>query len=398
MSNATARPIAREVGRTVRLAGPLIGGQLASVGMTFIDTVIAGRLGAEALASIAIGGSIWASVMLFTTGVLMALPPSIAQLNGAGRRAEAAPLTRQAFWVGQAMVGVALAIAFGVSPALDWLQIQPELVSTILAYLRALCWGMPALAFYLVLRFFSEGLSIARPTLYFGLAGLPLNAVAKYVLMHGHLGAPALGAVGCGYATSIVCWAQALGMALFVSRRTVYRELGLFSSIEPPRMTTIREILRVGLPIGATWLAGVSLFTVAALLIGSMGILEVAGHQVAINFAALTYMVPLGVSMAISVRVGNAVGRRDPAAARLASHVGIAVALSVQTVWATIMTFFPSYVAGMYTRDPAVIERAAELLLLAAIFQFPDGLQVSSAGALRGYKDTRAPMGITLVL
>ncbi len=397
MSDAPARPIGLEAGRTVRLAGPLIGGQLAGVGMNFIDTVMAGKLSAEALAAIAVGGSIWASVMLFSMGVLMALPPSIAQLDGAGRRAEAAPLTRQAFWIGQALVFVALVVAFSMGPLLEWLRIQPELVPTVLGYLRALCWGMPGLALYLVLRFFSEGLGITRPTLYFGLLGLPLNAAANYVLMYGRLGAPALGAIGCGYATAIVWWAQALGMALFIARSSVYSELGLFRSIELPRLEAIRELLRIGLPIGATWLAEVSLFTLAALLIGSLGTLEVAGHQVAINFAALTYMVPLGISMAISVRVGNAVGRRDLAAARFAALVGIGVALSVQAVWATIMALFPHWVAAVYSQDPAVIERAIELLLLAAIFQFPDGLQVSAAGALRGYKDTRAPMGITLV-
>ncbi len=387
----------RELARTLRLAGPLVGGQLAGVGLNFIDTVMAGKLSAEALAAIALGGSIWASVMLFTSGVLMALPAMVSQLDGAGRRAEAAPLARQALWIGQGLVAVAVVVTAAAPSVLRWLEIEASLAATVVGYMKALCWGMPGYAAYHCLRFLSEGLGATRPTLYFGVVALPLNVVANLGLMYGRFGLPALGAVGCGWATSVVWSLQAVGLAVWVWRHPAYRDLRLFSRLDPPRARPIAEFLRLGLPIGATWLAEVSLFTVAALLIGSLGMLEVAGHQVAINFTALTYMVPLGISMAITVRVGNAVGRRDAAGALRAARTGMSLAVAVQAVWATIMLLAPRAVAGVYTDDARVVARAAELLVLAAIFQFPDGLQVSAVGALRGYKDTRVPLAITLV-
>ncbi len=388
---------AREIAATARLAGPVVGGQLTLVGMNFADTVMAGRLDAAALAAVAVGSSVWASIMLFITGVLMILAPSVAQCEGAGERERVAPLARQTFWVSQGLALATILAAANLRPLLELLRVDPSIVPTAAEYLQALCWGVPAWAAFMVLRNTSEGLGATRPTLYFGLLGLAVNVGANWLLMYGRLGFPALGAVGCGYATAIVWWLQLTGLAIYVGRGKRYRDLALFARLEPPDREAVSHIARLGLPVGVMSLMEVSMFTMVALLIGTLGTVMVAGHQVTLNFAALTFMVPLGLSMATSVRVGHAFGRRDAEGVRRAARVGVGLALCAQVVSATLMLTVPAGIARIYTDDSAVIAIAVELLFLAAVFQLSDGVQVSCAGILRGLNDTKIPMGITVV-
>lgn len=394
---APSPEIRREAAATARLAGPIIGGQLAMTGLAFIDTVMAGKLSAADLAAVAIGGSFWSATGLFFLGVLMAMPPSVAQLAGGGRLRRTAPLLRQGLWLSFGLAAVAAAAVLHPEPLLRAFDVEPELIPIVAGYLDGIAWGIPAWFAYLVLRFFCEGLGDARPVLYFGLVGLPLNAVADYVLMYGKLGFPQLGAAGCGHATAFVWWVQLSGIVLYMALRRRYRGLHLFARFEPPRRRPIGELLRIGLPIGVAIFVEASLFAVAALVIGSIGTLAVAGHQVALNFVAVTFMVPLGIAMATTVRVGHAVGRGDRAAVRRAAWVGVGLAMAVQVGNALLMVTLPRAIAGLYTSDPRVIAAAAELLLLAAVFQLSDGLQASAAGALRGLKATKAPMAITVV-
>ncbi len=387
----------REAAALARLAAPIIGGQLALMGLNFIDTVMAGRLGAAPLAAVAVGSSVWSSLNLFMLGTLLAVPPLVAELDGAGRRRRVAPFLAQALWVALGLGTAALLIAANLRPLLVVLRVQPEIVPVTMEYLQALCWGMPAWAVYLAVRFTSEGLGETRPILYLGLVGLPLNALANWLLMYGALGLPALGARGCGYATAIVWTAQAAGMALWVTRRREYRGLHLLARFERPRPERIGRILRLGLPIAVSLFVEGSIFTAVALVLSTLGTEVVAGHQVALNFCAITFMLPLGVSMAITVRVGGAVGRRDAAAVRFAAGVGIAMAMACQVLSAAVMLLAPRAVAGLYSRDPQVVAVAVELLFFAALFQLSDGLQVGAAGALRGVQDTRVPMLIVLV-
>jgi MATE family, multidrug efflux pump len=386
-----------EVAATARLAGPLIGAQLAYLGLSFIDTVMAGRLSAKALGAVAIGANSWSPLFLLLLGVLMAVPPTVAQLDGAGRRGEIAPFARQALWVGLGVAVVVILAASHLAPVLRLFRVEADLVPIAQGYLDALCWGVPALAVYLLARFVAEGMSEPRPILLIGLLGLPVNVFADWALMYGKLGLPALGAVGCGYATAAVWWCQAAAMGLYLGLRPRYRRLGLFARLEAPRAAEIREVLRVGAPIAVALFSEISMFAVVALVLGSLGLAAVAAHQVALNFVALTFMVPLGFALGITVRVGNAAGRREPAALRFSAFVGTGMAMAAQVVSATLMLTVPRWVIAIYTDDPAVTAVAVQLLFLAALFQLSDGLQVSAAAALRGLKDTRAVMLITLV-
>ncbi len=384
--------LAREIRRTLLLAGPLIVGQLASFGMNFVDTVMAGRLGRYDLGAIAIGSSVWAAGFLFVLGVLMSVSPAVSQLDGAGRRRQAGEVTRQALWIALAVSVLMGLVMRNTGWVMSLMAVESRVSDLAIGYLKAMSWGAPPLCAMLVFRFFSEGSGLTRPTMYVGVLGILCNIPLNYILMFGKLGFPALGAVGCGWATAIVFWLQMLVLAGYIARRAHYRDFELFSWFSAPNMREIRGLLAVGLPIGLMIFFEGSLFVAAALLIGTLGALPVAAHQVAINFASMAFMVPLGLAGAITVRVGNAVGRGDPGAVRTAGLVGIGMAGVFGLASAAVMLSVPALIGRMYTADREVIELAAGLLALAAIFQVSDGLQVASAGALRGLKDTRVPM------
>jgi MATE family multidrug resistance protein len=365
--------------------------------MTFVDTVMAGRLSAEALASVAAGAAVWHTIMLAGMGVLLAVSPSVAHLDGSRRHHEIGPLVRQALWIAAGLTVLTVAVGLGSGPLLRALEVDPSLHPTILGYLRALLWGAPAMYAFLALRFLCEGMEISRPVMYFGFVGLLVNIVGNYGLIYGRWGLPALGAVGCGYATSAVWCTEFLGLVVYIHRHPKLAPLGIFDRFEWPRAGWLRELLRLGLPIGFSFFVEVSMFAGVALLMGSISAVAVAGHQIAINVASTTFMVALGISLATTVRVGNALGRGDLEGARRSGWLGIQIALAVQVLSATVLVTFPRAIATIYSRDQGVIAIAAQLLVLAAIFQLSDGLQVSAAGALRGLKDTRGPMIVTVV-
>lgn len=387
----------QEMAQTARFAAPLVGGQLAGVGMNFVDTVMAGRLGSVTLGAVAVGSSSVAAILLFMTGVLMVVQATVAHLEGANRRAEMAAYLHQAAYVSLFLAGGGGLLMWNFRPVLEALAVQPELVFDAAGYLRMLTWGLPGLALYLVLRFFCEGVGHSRPTLAIGVLGLLVNIPANALLMFGGLGIPAMGARGCGLATSVVWWSQCVAMAVYVARASHLRDVDVLRGASAPRLAEMREIVRIGLPIGGAIFLEASMFSVAALIVGSIGTLEMAGHQVALNFAALTFMVPLGIAMATTVRVGNADGRGDREAVLRVAGAGFALTLICQVVSATLMVTVPGWIATIYTSEPGVVAIAVQLLAFAALFQLSDGLQVSAAGALRGLRDTRIPMLLTLV-
>lgn len=388
--------VSREIGATMRLALPLILAQLAAVGSNVIDAVLAGHVSAHVLGAVAVGASIWSLAIVSGIGMMMSVPPSISQLDGAGRRHEVGAVFRQAVWLA---LGMGVLLWFAVrhaEPLIRLIGVSPGLYVDVGEFLRAISWGAPALTCYFALRGLSEGLSMTRPSMYFSFGGLVLLVPLGYVFMFGKLGLPPQGARGCGIATATVLWLEMLAFGIYIIAHRNYRGLGLFDHFEWPQRRRIGALVHIGLPMAITLLAEAGLFVAAALLIGTMGEDMVASHQVALNVASLFFMIPLGLAMAITVRVGNAVGRGDAAGIRYAGFCGIGLTLVTQLISACLMLGFPHAIASLYTHDKTVIELAVQLLLLAGLFQFSDGVQVASNGALRGLKDTRVPMAITL--
>ena len=392
-----ARPyrFAGEARRTLLLAAPIVAGQLSSVLMTFVDTVLAGRHGPDTLAGVAVGSAVWSVVILVLVGVLMAVPPSVSQLDGAGRHERIGPLFRQALWLSIAL-GALLFVLVGLSgPLLAAMGIAADVRPAASDFLDGIRWGAPALALFFCARYLSEGLAWTLPTMVAGLLGVGCLFPLGHALMFGDGPFPALGAAGLGYATSLVLWLQAIGLLAYLRWSARFAGLRLFSDWEAPRPAEIGALLRLGLPIGVAVFMEGSLFVATALLIGRMGTTAVGAHQVAINVASLAFMVPLGIAMATTVRIGQAAGRGDGAGVRAAARAGYGIVLGTQLLTAVTMVIAGDAIARIYTDDAAIAALAGALLLFAAAFQFPDGIQALSSGALRGLKDTAWPMAIT---
>ncbi len=390
------RLLANETRTTMRLAGPLIVGQLCAVGMSFVDAMLAGHYGAHTLAAVAIGASLWSLAVTFSVGVMLALPPSVAQLDGAGQRGRVAPLFQQAVWMALgAGLLLFVGLRFGGAQLVRLIGIAPALYPDIDAFLHAIAWGAPALALYFALRGLPEGLSITWPTMATGLAGLAVLAPLGYVMMYGKLGLPAMGARGSGIATSIVMWLECACMAGYIARAPRLRDIGWPARWPRPDLDVIGRLLRLGTPMGISVLMESGLFVAAALAIGTLGENAVASHQVALNVAAVAFMLPLGLAMAITIRIGRAAGATDRPGVRRAFFAGLLLILVTQTFSSSLMLGIPGHIAGWYSSDATVVALAAQLLVLAGIFQLADGLQVAANGALRGLKDTRVPMFVT---
>ncbi len=384
-----------EVRTTAVLAAPLVAGHLSTGLIGFVDNVIAGRHGTNTLAGVAVGTALFWLPMMIPMGTLMALPPSVSQLDGAGRRAEVGPLFRQALWLSLALGLLLFAFLTLSVHALAPMGIAPEVRPAATEFLYGIRWGIPALTLYYCMRYLCDGLHWTLPTMAFGFGGLLVLLPLGYALTFGAFGFAERGAGGLGLASSVMMWAQALGFALYLVWSRRFEALQLFARFDPPRRREISALLKTGLPIGVTVAMEGGLFIVTALLIGRIGELEVAAHQIAINVASLCFMVPFGLAEATTVRVGHAVGSgRGSYGVRRAALAGAALALVTQALSATVLLAGHDAIAAIYTRDLAVASLAGTLLLLAAAFQFPDGMQVLSAGALRGLKDTRVPMFI----
>jgi MATE family multidrug resistance protein len=388
-----------EVRRTLQLAMPVVLGQLAIFSMNFADTVMAGRLPEKeiALAALGIGGAIWSGLMMFVIGLLTALQPNVAQLDGAGRLKEAASLTRQAGWIALSISIPFWAVCFYSESLLHFVGIDPVIIPLAADYLRALSFGAPGLCLIFLFRFFSEGTGHTRPTMIYGIIGALVNIPLNYVLMYGHLGLPPLGTVGCGIATTLVIWMQFALLIFYVRNHRHFKPFGLFDRFERPNWSEISSLVRLGLPIAVSISMEGGLFVGAALLIGRLGALPSAAHLIAINFAALLFMIPLSLGTAVSIRVGNALGRGEPDSARYAGIIGFMVVICLQCFNMLIMILLPSTIVTIYSSDQAVAALAVSLLFYAAIFQLPDGIQICAAGALRGIKDTKVPMLYNLI-
>ncbi len=385
---------AAEAKATAVLALPSIGANVAAMSQNTAQIVLAGHLDATVLSAVSVGEAVWVFGFVAAIGLANALPPLVAQLDGAGRRDEAGALFRQALLLA-VMNGVLLAAAAGLGgPALLRSSVlDPALAAGAANFLWAISLGVPAFTLFLACRGLSDGLAMPRAGLVVELCGLAAVVPLGWALAYGRLGLPGLGAAGFGLATSVMLWGQLAGMAAWLRWSGRYPSQG--SGPVRPEWRTMSSLLRLGLPIAASILLEASLFSVSALAIAHFGVIPSAGHQVALAAAALSFMVPLGLSTAVTVRVGQAAGRRDRAAVRRAGLTGLGLAVAFECVTCALFVTAPGAIVGLFTGDAAVAAAAVPLLRLAGVFQLSDGVQVVASGALRGVKDVLAPVAIT---
>lgn len=381
----------------LRLGGPLIVNNLAVAGMGFADAVMAGSLGAKELAAVAVGGSFWFLGFTLCLGILMAISPIVSRHFGAKDFDLIGRYTRQGIYLAVFM-GVPLIFLgqYAAAPLLEKFGIDPDFRDLTAGYVSAIMYGAPGIFIFLALRFTTEGLGMMRPIMFTSIFALSCNVFLNYVLMFGHFGAPALGAVGCGYASAISMWAVMIVLAGYMMTSKVYQPFHIFSRVAPLRLSVFKEIIYLGVPIAITITAEAGLFSAVSILMGTRGTEITAAHQIAINFSATTFMIPLALSGATTVMVGQLLGAGKLHEARISGQVGIALCAGIMTLSALFLLVFRDGVVGLYTDDAAVTGIALSLLLMAAIFQVADGVQIGAAGALRGYKDTTYPMGINI--
>lgn len=391
-----------ELRALLALVLPILGGQVAQTANGFIDTVMAGAVSPLDLAAVAVGASIWVPVFLFMVGVIIAATPILSQHIGAGRHDKVVPTAWQALWLAGGTGICGFFVARHATLVFGALDVPPALHALTARYLDGLSWGLPGIALFIGLRSYSESLSHTRPILVISLVGLLANIPLNAVFIHGLLGMPAMGGAGCGVATAIVMWLMALLMWLYVRRAAHYRDsvppgTRMVGNPHAPEPRILLAMLALGLPIGMAIFFEVSIFAAVAVLLSTMGTTAVAGHQIALNFASLTFMLPLSLALALTVRTGLAAGANDQSAARLAVHTGMGLAVAVALFNASVLLLGRHFIPALYTDDEAVRALATALIVYAAIFQLPDALQVTANGALRGFHDTNVPMWITLL-
>jgi MATE family multidrug resistance protein len=381
----------------IHLAWPMLVAQLAMMANAVIDTAMAGRLSAIDLAAVGIASSILATILMSLVSVLFAVPPLVAHLYGANRQAEIGREIHQGVWISLALALVTILLLCFPAPFIAISNLQPDVESKVRAYLAASAWGVPA-AFAMRLFFgLSTGIKRPRPVMFFNLLSLAIKIPLNALFMYGLLGLPAMGAAGCAVATSLDAWLMAALAWGWCLHNPQYAGFGLRNHFTAPDFAAIKEFLKLGIPIGLTFIADLTAFTFMALFIARLGPVVSGAHQIAANLAALAFMIPLALGNATSVLVGQALGAAQPERARRISWQGIRLGMAIAVVLCLTFWLGAPYIAAFYTTDLQVQAVAIPLIVMVGIYHLGDALQAITVNALRGYKNSVVPMAIYTV-
>lgn len=387
-----------DIKKIIKIAAPILLAQIAQNSMGLVDTIMSGRVSSADMAAISVGASIWMPLVLFGHGLLLALPPTISYLNGAGQRHKIAHQVRQGLWIVLASCIPLGACIYFSDAVLLFMDMEPHLAEITQGYLHAMLWGLPGYLLLVNFRCLNDGIAKTKPAMLITIIGLMLNIPLNYIFIYGKLGLPAFGAVGCGIATSIVNWLMALMMIFYSYRSHQERQLKVFNHlIERPDFDTLSKLLRLGVPIAAALFGEVALFAITALLLSPLGANIVASHQIALNTSSFIFMFPMSIGMATTIMIGQALGAGSPKEAKIIGHAALILGLLIACATALITLVFKYEIAAIFVKDQAVILLGVELLFIMAIYQFSDTIQVVVSGILRGYKDTKSILYITLV-
>jgi MATE family multidrug resistance protein len=386
-----------EFKQLVKIGIPIFGSQMSYMLMGAADTIIAGRASANDLAGLAVGTAFANTLWFFVTGVIFSVTPIVAQLYGAKKFIEIGKKLREILWIA-GFLGVLLAIIFSnLGLIFNLLPIKESITSISIDYLKAVSPGIAFITIFTCLRCYSEGMTLTKPIFVIAFSGMLLNIPLDLIFVYGWFGAPKLGGVGCGIATSIVAFMMMVVLFIYIAVSKNYKKTEPFIRFTPPSKETTKEVFKLGLPIGIGIFIELSMFSGAAIILSVLGEIVVASHSVAINIASLFFMLPLAIGLASATRVGNLIGEKNPIQARVASTSTIILCVSGALMNSLIILLFGSYIVSLYTTEIPVIELAASLIVFAAIFQLPDAIQMGALGSLRGYKDTFIPMILLMI-
>jgi MATE family multidrug resistance protein len=376
----------------LRLATPLVLAEIGWIMMGIVDAMVVGRVSREAMGAVAIGSNLFYAIAMFGGGLLMGLDTLVSQAFGA-RRLDVChrsmvsglhlcipltPLLMGAVWMAPAL--------------LQRIGVQPAVLAEARPYIRAVAWSTLPLLLYFVFRRYLQAMHIVRPVTFALVTANLVNLAGNWILVFGHLGAPKMGAEGSGWATCISRIYLAAVLAWSIWDHDRREHTGLLHTSLQPEFARIRRLLALGLPVAVQFVLEFGAFATATVLIGKLSTVTLAAHQIALNTASFTYMVPLGISAAAAVRVGNALGRGDVPAAGHAGWSAMVLGAGFMGCAGLFLLLAPGAVARSFTNDRAVIAASASLLFAAAVFQLFDGLQTVATGALRGAGETRLPM------
>src|SRR5580765_1746751 len=388
------QPFVAEARPTLRLALPLVLAELGWMSMAIVDTMMVGRLPDSALAmgAVSLGSAIFIVLALFGEGLLLGLDTLVAQAFGAGKRADCHRSLINGVYLSIALTPILSAPIWLMPGFLNSIHVAPSLVAETIPYTNALTWGLFPLLLYFAVRRCLQAMNMVRPVAFALVTANIVNALGNWILIYGKWGAPAMGTVGSGWSTAIarIYMAGVLIGYLFWYDRKHRTEL-LKTPIDID-LARIKQLIALGIPAAIQFTLETGVFATVTTLIAKLGAIPLATHQIALNTVAFTYMVPLGISSAAAVRVGQALGRKNPRAAGIAGGTAIFIGAAFMTIAGVALLVVPSWIALMYTPDEIVIRATASLLIAGAAFQLFDGIQTVATGALRGAGDTRTPM------
>ena len=380
------------------LSLPIILSQLAYTLLGLIDAIMAGQAGAVEQAAVALGVAFWIPVFITLMSVVQAISPSVAHHFGAGDYPAVVQDTHEGIWMAGFTSLMPIVLMPAVRPILAWAQIDPVLADKTVLFLWGILVGMPAAMIFRAIAFYSASINRPQPMMFLAFAGLGINALFNWLLIWGHWGFPALGGAGCGWATAIGMWIALIALIGWTAWSPDYRHVYLWRGWKWPHWATQKRLLRLGLPMGGGALAEVGAFSSIALFVGRFGAAEIASHQIALNIASLMFMLPMGISSALTIRVGQALGAGDPRSARYVAWTGVAIGLAIAILAIPLILVSRETIVSVYSPDLEVRRIAGSLMLFAAIWQLADATQVIALGALRGYKVTLGPMLVMFVV
>ncbi|MFJ7847735.1 MATE family efflux transporter [Peribacillus sp. NPDC097206] len=377
---------------------PILITQISLYAMTFFDVMMSGQYSTEDVAGVSIGSSLWTPVYTGLSGILIALTPVVSQLIGSRRTKLVSFSVMQAIYLAISLAVIVLVVgSFVLNPILNAMDLDSTVHRVAHDYLVALSIGIVPLFIYNALRSFIDALGQTRISMVITLIALPINVVFNYLLIYGKFGFPKLGGVGSGYATAITYWLIAIIAILVVVKMNPFSSYLVFHEFFRVSWIEWWSLLKIGVPIGLAIFFETSIFSAVTLFMSKYDTITIASHQIAMNFASLLYMMPLSISMALTIVIGYEIGAKRYNDAREYSKIGIIMALSMALVSSAILFFFREPVAALYTKDHAVVALTSHFLIYAIFFQISDALQAPIQGVLRGYKDVNVTFAMSLV-
>ena len=381
----------------MKLAGPVILAEVGWMSMGLVDTIMVGRLGPAAIAAAGMASGVFTAIVIFGMGLMLGLDAFVSQAHGAGDERECLLWLHQGVWLACCVAPVAMGLTWFVYGTLDHWGLHPETHRLVGPYMRVIAFSALPLLLYASFRRYLQGMHLVRPVMFALVTANVINAFVNWILIYGHLGAPAFGVEGSAWATTLARTWMALFLLVAITlehRRRLDRQPHVPWSLDIAR---IKRLVALGFPAASQVTLEVGVFAAATALAGKLDPVSSGSHQIALNIAALAFMVPLGLSSAGAVRVGHAIGARDKSRAVLAGWTALATGAVIMAIIGLVLFLWPTVLISAFTTDQRVIDIGVRLLAIAAAFQLFDGTQAVVTGVLRGIGETRMPMVINVI-